>query len=436
MSDEHLKTEAPEMAYTSPAEGQPAFQFSSQFQPPQAPPPPRPKKQIRRHSPLLAAIIILLVLGLAVTIVLCRYSLVIQRSGSSISIQVLRRNAVGLVDVPVDSGGEGETDALTVRSDDYQWNGATLSIAPGMSCGEADFRELYRKAAPSVGCLTVTDEAGERRSGAAIVMTEDGALIASTHILNDASHISVSLNGEAYSAYIVGLDYATDLAVLKIDAVGLTPAQFSSGKDLCPGDWIAVVGNPVGDVVNIAGGLLSAVNPDFSYRGYRLESMQFFMALGDIASGSALLNAAGQVVGIVNMDMASQLEDSAGVSFAISMHSAKSVIDELLQNGYVAGRPSSGLTVSELPAAYAAYYGYPSCLYISTVDMGGPAWEAGLRRGDLILAANGTEVNTVNGLYSIINGMRAGDTLTLTVFRSPDTSEVSFTLVEAANRVG
>ena len=196
---------------------------------------------------------------------------------------------------------------------------------------------------------------------------------------------------------------------------------------------MAVIGNPVGGVVNITDGMVSAVNPDFDYRGFSLEVLQFGMDLGDIASGSALVTSAGLVIGIVNPDLAAQLPESGGIGIALSMREAKGIIDELLRNGFIAGRPSSGLTVSELPAAYAAYYEYPTCLYISAVQENSAASDAGLQRGDLILSANGTEVTGVAELYAVINGLGAGDWLTLEIFRNGEIGEVSYQLMEAVS---
>ena len=110
----------------------------------------------------------------------------------------------------------------------------------------------------------------------------------------------------------------------------------------------------------------------------------------------------------------------------------KAAVDELLKNGCVAGRPSSGLTVSELPAAYAAYYQYPGRLYITSVQENSPAAQAGLGRGDLILEANGIQVESSGDLYAVINGLKAGDTLNLKIFRDRIVSEVSFELMDAA----
>jgi len=433
--DERDRSKYPDLAYTTPAEGEKPFQFTSCMDVPAAVPVQKVRKH-RHFGPLLAALLILLLCASAVICLLMKYALVIDRS-SGLSVQIRKR---GETETQVSESEGRDLSAFAGGADSaernrYQWDGAKLDMTPGIRDSSVNYAQIYSICAPSVGCLCAEDEAGNESFGAAIVMTADGALITSTHVISEAETITVTLNGQSYAAYIVGLDYATDLAVLKIEAENLTTAQFSSGQEMQPGDWVAVVGNPVGQVVNIANGILSAVNPNFSYRGYTLEAMQVCKDLGDIASGSALVNSAGQVIGIVNMDMASQLTDSSGVSFAISMQSAKSVIDELLENGYVAGRPSSGLTVSELPAAYAAYYAYPSCLYISSVEEMSPAWEAGLRRGDLIMEANGQEVRSINDLYTVINGMHAGDLLTLMVYRGRDAAEITFALMEASGPV-
>lgn len=418
-------------AYTAPAECDDSFQFTSCLQP--AP----EKAKERKHgigAPLIAAVLIILAGGAAFLILILHLSLAVRYDENGFSIQLVRRS----ISDPIVTVEEPEAPGLpelrsAVGGDRYEWNGATLRMSPVIRGAERGYADIYRTCAPSIGVLTAADGAGRVRQGAAIVMTEDGALIASTHIISEAESITVRLDGTEYAAFLIGLDYATDLAVLKIDAQDLVPAYFSAGENAGPGDSVAVIGNPVGGVVNITDGILSAVNHDFSYRGFPLEALQICMELGDIASGSALVNAAGQVIGIVNMDMASQLTESRGIGFAISMRSAKAVIDELLQNGCVAGRPASGLTVSELPASYAAYYSYPTCLYISAVQEGSSAALAGLQRGDLILAANGEPVETVNGIYAVINGLSAGDELTLTICRDRESMDVTFELMEAAH---
>ena len=417
-------------AYTAPAEGDVPFQFSSRLQPP--PQPEKPKKQRSGTGAVIVAAAILVAAAVAAAVLLLRYSLTIQHGGNGISVRISRRSIsdpilslAGVDDAPGTNDSHPGSDAPH-----YEWDGAKLNVNASAPGTPMDYGQIYRSCAPSIAVLEAHFADGSSRIGTAIVITEDGALLASTHILSGADRLNVKIGGAEYTAYIIGLDYASDLAVLKADAQGLTAAQFSGSDSAAAGDPVAVIGDPVGGVVNITDGILSAVNRDYSYRGYKMDVFQFTGLLGDIASGSALVNMAGQVIGIVNPDLNGGMQ---GISFAISMRSANAVINELLQNGFVAGRPSSGLTVSEMPPAYAAYYGYPSSLYITAVEELSPAYEAGLRRGDVILEAGGVEVETISDLYTVVNGMSAGDTLTLKVFREGETGTVSFALMEATN---
>lgn len=430
--DQELKQET--TAYTAPAENG-VYQFTSRLN--DAFEQPKPHKA-KRHSAvgwILAGVLVLLIVGAAFCAFILQVSLSVHHDENGLSIELVRkRNAPPILRLE-DAGWQKlqpDSPAVPNEQERYEWTGETLHMSPAGRDGALSFRQLYADCAPAIGELSATDAGGRNRAGTVIVMTEDGALIASTHVIAGASSIRVTLGDREYEAYIIGLDFATDLAVLKINAEGLPTATFS-GETVSSGDTVAVIGNPVGGVVNITGGMISAVNPAFDYRGFSLEVLQFGMDLGDIASGSALVNASGQVIGIVNPDMAAQLTESGGISFALSMQEAKGILEELLKNGFVAGRPSSGLTVSELPAAYAAYYEYPTCLYISAVQENSTAAEAGLQRGDLILTANGEYVDDIRELYAVINGLKAGDWLTLGICRDGVNAEVSFQLMEAAS---
>lgn len=419
-------------AYTAPADSG-RYQFCSR---PEAPPPPQTRKEKPHRSagPLIAALLILLAMGTAFCIMILHISISVHHDEHGYSISVDRRKSTEPL-VRVEAAEPGIADPEAAAPADtarFEWNGETLRMTSPGDGNAMSYGQLYSACAPAVGILKAMDSSGAERSGAAIVMTEDGALITATHLIAGTEDVTVTLGGQSYQAYIVGLDYATDVAVLKIDASGLPTAVFSSGEDAYPGDAVAVIGIPVGDVVNIADGILSAVNPNFNYRGFSLEALQVALPLGECASGSALVNAAGQVIGIVNMDMGALYPDRGNISLAVSMRTAKAVVDELLKNGCVAGRPSSGLTVSELPAAYAAYYQYPGRLYITSVQENSPAAQAGLGRGDLILEANGIQVESSGDLYAVINGLKAGDTLNLRIFRDRIVSEVSFELMDAA----
>ncbi len=430
MTKGDLQNQSPD-AFTEPVENA-GFQFTSRLEPLPAQPVPTEKK--RSAVPVIIAVLILLAVASAVCAAFLRFSLTVQRNEHGFSLALVRRSprsARMLTELPLPTAAP-EFSAPPAQNSEYEWSGAMMRFSTASQDDSLSYAQLYSLCAPSLGILEAADDSGRVRKGTVIVLTEDGALIACTHLVSGAESLRVTLNGTEYDAYLVGLDYATDLAVLKIEAENLEAATFCGDASARPGDAIAVIGDPVGGVIGIRDGILSAVNPDYSYRGFPLEVLQVGMELGDIASGSALVNASGQIIGILDHDLSAQLSDASGVAMAASMACLRPVIDELLQNGCVAGRPSSGLAVSELPAAYAAYYEYPSCLYISSVETGSTAEAAGLRRGDLILAANGTAVESVGDLYAVINGLRAGDILTLTICRDRESSEVSFALMEAA----
>ena len=430
--DKELRQE--NTAFTAPAEDG-SYQFCSQLNG-ALPEPKRARGKSRNSIGLvITGILILLAAGAAFCVPVLQLSLSVRHDENGFSIALVRKKdtqPILRLEEPGGSRAQPGTANTEGSQERYKWAGETLLMASGGKEDALSFRQLYSDCAPCIGVLHATDAIGRERSGAVIIMSEDGALITCTHVITGATSITVTAAGKDYSAYIIGLDYATDLAVLKIDAEGLPTATFS-GERAFAGDTVAVVGNPVGGVVNITGGMVSAVNPAFDYRGFSLEVLQFGMELGDIASGSALVNSAGLVIGIVNADLTAQLPESGGIGIAISMREAKDIIEELLKNGFIAGRPSSGLTVSELPAAYAAYYEYPTCLYISAVQENSTASEAGLQRGDLILSANGTEVTDVTELYAVINGLKAGDLLTLEIFRNGEIGEVSYPLMEAVS---
>ncbi len=429
MADERDFRQEPD-AFTTPAENG-TFQFCSRLDQRQTLNTETPRKKHGILGPLIAALLILAAAGTAFCVLILHVSLAVRHDDSGFSVQLVRRQPSEPL-LRVETPGLPAPISSVPENGRYEWNGETLRMSSSSGSDALGFSQIYSACAPCVGILRAQDALGGVRTGAVIVMSEDGALIAGTHLVSGAESLTVEIGGAEYDAYIIGLDYSTDITVLKIDAQGLETATFSSGEGARAGDSVAVIGNPVGGVINISDGILSAVNPAFDYRGFELEAFQIALPMGDLASGSALVNGAGQVIGIVNMDMAAQLEEVGGISFAVSMHTAKNVIDELLKNGFVAGRPSSGLTVSELPAAYAAYYEYPGKLYITAVKENSPAEAAGLRRGDLILKANGRAVETVSDLYAVINGCSAGDLLTLEVYRDRESAEISFELTEAS----
>ena len=240
------------------------------------------------------------------------------------------------------------------------------------------------------------------------------------------------MNGKSFRGKVVGLDNATDLAVISVDAEGLVPAEFGNSDNIVPGDDIYVLGNPIGSNINITSSMISSVDDRFIYLGLNMSMMQISSYLSMNATGSLAVNKYGQVVGIIDTLFLWSYPEATGMSFALPMKEVGPVVNELLEYGYIKGRPSSGITASDIPAAAAAYYGYPDGAYITDVNERSTAYAAGVRRGDLIMEANGIAIKNANDLYIIINSMNIGDELNLYLYRSKDTGYVSFKLMEAA----
>ena len=429
-----------ELAYTAPADSDSpsSFQFHSDL----TPQPAVRRKAARSRRRLAAAVVcivlVLLCLALAVTIFLLRYQIILGRDDGGFEIRIAKREDAFINPVDVlqsHESGDNETLRASSGVNDYQWNGITLKTEDVRQDAIQSWSNVYQTCACSVATVTAVDETGNETAGSAIVMSSDGFLITSSHIVLYADHIQVDLQGLSYSAALIGLDLASDLAVIRIQAEGLTPAVFGQSTLTSPGESIALLGVSFLGASGIRPGTLTACADQYSYRGYPIDLFELNIPVSEQCSGAPVVNQFGQVIGIINTDIETQIPTSGSVSFAIPIHVAKEIIDQLLEYGYVPGRPSSGLTVAEIPTAYAMFYKYPSCVYVSAVNESSPAYEAGVRKGDLILSANGIKIQSVDQLYAVINGMSAGDELTLELFREGDTGILSFPLMGATRHI-
>ena len=283
-------------------------------------------------------------------------------------------------------------------------------------------------------------------TGTGIVMSENGYIITNAHCIYDDSSeykagkaVSVSVvmgddNETEYDAEIVGYDLQTDLAVLKIDATGLTPAEFGDSDQLSVGELVVAIGNPLGFELfgTTTCGIVSALNRDVTINEKDMTLIQTDAAINHGNSGGPLLNAYGQVVGINSAKMGSTYgSDSVeGLGFAIPISDAKSIIDDLINNGYVTGRPQLGISGVNVTEADAERFNLPQGVYVYSVVEGGAADLAGLREHDVITAIDGQEITTMNELTEIKDQHNAGDTISLTIYRSGETLDVQLTLQE------
>ena len=330
------------------------------------------------------------------------------------------------------------------EADPRSWPEATLQIAasrPGsetMPSGDADalsLQEIYAAVIDSVVSIS-SATAGGTATGTGILMSSDGYIITNHHVIKGAAVILVLDNsGNQYEAQIVGSDETSDLAVLKVEATDLKPAEFGNSAVLRVGDSVVAIGDPLGTQLRgtMTNGIISAINRDLTVNDRKMTLIQTNAALNNGNSGGPLINCYGQVIGINTIKMSSYYSSSAsveGLGFAIPINSAKPIIDELIEKGYVSGRPAIGISSDILPVAFRIYYNLPSGVYVASVSSGSDAAAKGIAKGDIITAINGTEVSTIEELNTVKNQFVAGDTVTLTVFRSGQYYDVEVRLVD------
>ena len=300
---------------------------------------------------------------------------------------------------------------------------------------EMPLQDIYKKVIPSV--VSITAQSGSSKStGTGIIMSADGYIITNYHVVTNAQAVSVLLtSGEEYPAARVGGDETSDLMVLKIEAQGLTPAEFGSSDNAEVGDAVVAIGDPLGIELRgtMTDGIICGIKRDVHVGDRTMTLMQTNAALNSGNSGGPLVNMAGQVIGINTMKIASSYTNVEGIGFAIPISTAKPIVDELVEKGYVSGRPAFGITVETLESRVVLFYDLPGKLYITQVVEGSDAWEKGIRAGDIITAINGTAVSTMDEFNTIKNEFSAGDTVTLTVFHKNVEMDVDVKLMDRAD---
>ena len=319
---------------------------------------------------------------------------------------------------------------------------ATVSEAPELTLQSAEGRdelslqELYERCAGSVVGIDAKEAGSISYAwGTGIVMSADGLILTNQHVIDECDSVTVVFeDGTEYPAKLIGEDTLTDLALLKIEASGLTPAEFGDSSELRVGDSVAALGNPLSDsfVNSLTDGIISAINRDVTVNGRSMTLLQTNAALNEGNSGGALLNRYGQVIGVTNMKMVNNYSDVTveGIGFAIPTVTVKQVVDQLLAEGEVKGRPGLGITVVEISAAVCERYGIPHGLYVTAVTEGSDAEAKGIRPDDIIIAAEGEEIRETDQLLEIRNRLSVGDSLTLTIWREGATMDIPIRIMD------
>ena len=271
-------------------------------------------------------------------------------------------------------------------------------------------------------------------AGSGFIFTDDGYIITNYHVIEGANTVTVSTyDGTQYDAKIIGYDESNDVAVLKVEAEGLTPVVIGSSSKLNVGDNVVAIGNPLGELTfSLTAGAVSALNRDVTMSsGSTQELIQTDCAINSGNSGGALFNMYGEVVGITNAKYSGSSGSGASIDnigFAIPMDDVYNIITSIIEKGYIE-KPYIGVSVISV-SDETQKYGLPQGAAVQSLTDDGPAKAAGLQVNDIITKVNDTEITSSNDLVKTISACKPGDRITLTVYRQGQTMEISLEVAQ------
>ena len=344
--------------------------------------------------------------------------------------ELVRENATA---APAQNSGESEAKA-----------GAVSAFAENSQFTKAQIVEM---SAPSVvGIDTITTATTNSfwygygqsyevpGSGSGVILTEDGYIATCAHVVDGAKSVKVTLNDDtSYDAAIVGTDSKNDIAIIKIDAKDLTPAVVGDSETLTVGSEVIAIGNPLGELRGTAtAGIISATNRTIEVEGQAMTLIQTDAAISPGNSGGGLFDATGKLIGIVNAKVSDSRAE--GLGFAIPVNSVLDEISDLLNYGYVTGRPYLGVSTQDVTLRSRSGMWYYSdgtrCVMVEKVVSGSAAEAAGIQAGDLILKIGEKQIASGEELSSAIGEYKPGDKATLTIQRDGKESTVEVTFGE------
>lgn len=278
-------------------------------------------------------------------------------------------------------------------------------------------------------------------SGSGVILSEDGYILTNNHVISsadsssfyqvsDAKSIKVKIYGDdtEYSAEIIGTDSQTDLAVLKIDKTGLTPAELGDSSSVQIGEFVLAIGNPYNLDYSVTAGIISALNREMTVENTTYNVIQADCAINSGNSGGALVNSKGEVIGITTLKLAG--DGIEGVSFAIPVNETVPIYKELIEKGKIS-RPFVGISGIDLDEATAIRNGLTKGIYVDSVVSGSGAEDAGIMAGDVIVSFDGKDVSTMDELNTIKNTKNIGDKIEIKLYRKSELKTFTITLKEA-----
>ena len=306
--------------------------------------------------------------------------------------------------------------------------------------GGMSLQDIYTLNIPSVVSITCQGSRSAS-SGTGVVLSADGYIVTNAHVVENAHTYTVQLTDDrTFSARLVGCDDISDLAVLRIDCTDLTPAQFGDSSTLRVGDTVVAIGDPLGAAFRgtYTNGIVSAINRDVDMNGRTMTLIQTNAALNSGNSGGPLINCYGQVIGINTMKIGA-FTDTAGVEglgFAIPSTQVKEIVDQIIAQGYVSGRPTLGITGEALSTFYQHYYRMPAGLYITEVDPGSDAASKGIQEGDMLLYLDDTRIVSADDLKTAIYEYEVGEVVEVIIYSRGQQYRMELTLGEDVPNYG
>ncbi len=327
-----------------------------------------------------------------------------------------------------------------IEDNSYTGNGnsisGTVNTGDGLTPGN-----IYAKTVDSVIAVTATVPASgfgqssvSKSSGSGFVLTQDGYAVTNYHVVENATSVEITTNDQqTYKAKVIGFDAAHDVAVLKADAEDLQPAELGSSDDLIIGDQVVVIGNPLGELTStLTVGYISGKDRGISTENTYINMLQTDAAINSGNSGGPMFNMKGQVVGITTAKYSGSTASGAtieGIGFAIPIDDVIAKIQDLVEYGYVTGA-YLGVSVRDMDSSVCEALDIPMGAYVAETFDGNCAQAAGIRAKDIIIRVGGNAVRSVNELTAALQKFKAGDTTTITVWRSGAELELPITLDE------
>ncbi len=317
--------------------------------------------------------------------------------------------------------------------------GYTLEDATGSNLTVQEITEAARSSVVEITTENVMSDMWMQQyvaegAGSGVIISKDGYIITNNHVIDGANKIKVTTaDGKEYEAQLIGADSITDVAVLKVNADNLSPATYGNSDQLAVGDLAVAIGNPLGELGGtVTAGIISALDRQLSLDGKSMTLLQTDSSINPGNSGGGLFNGDGQLIGIVVAK--SSGSDVEGLGFAIPINTAAEVAQQIIDQGYVSGQPSTGMTYTEANSqgGMDSIFGggqTSSNVYIYSIE-GKNAKAAGFQPGDMVYAVDGTVITSFNELSSIITSHEVGDKITYTIVRNGQTKDISFKLEE------